>query len=82
MAPVVLVGVGNGKGLPADAATCEVCCDMVTDDGGVISVDGAVADDAAGPFGWDAEDIYGGLVGVLGWTTAFVWWSVVLARTW
>ena len=53
MTPVVLAGVGKGIGLFADDAEWCGCDDLWTDDGGVMSGPGAVAEVVWAP--WDCE---------------------------
>jgi hypothetical protein len=73
--------MGNGSGLGASDAVCVFCCDMWTDDGGVISGFGAVVSMKGRPFACECMGRHGGEVGVFGWTSGFVW-SLVLAASW
>lgn len=66
----------------AEAADCEGwCCDMWTDEGGVITEGAACAVVAGPPFDCELIEGYGGDVGVFGWTMGgFV--SLLLAARW
>lgn len=74
----MLAGVGKGGGLVGRWPDWETCCDMDTEDGGVISDDGPVAVVAGPPFDCEFIEGYGGEVGVLGWMIG-VFVSLVLA---
>lgn len=77
----MLAGVGKGGGWVADGPDWETCCDIVTEEGGVMSEDAAIAVVAGPPFDCEIIEGYGGEVGVLGWIIGrFV--SLVLAAIW